>query len=128
MQPGSPNDRSVTRPVLAAIGAGAGLLSGLFGIGGGVVMVPLLVFAGLRQHRAQTTSLAAIVPIAAVGALVFGGARNVDLAAAAVLVVGSVIGVRAGAVVMHRLSDRRLSLVFGAFLVVVAVTMLVAPG
>jgi uncharacterized protein len=127
MQHEAPTGRRVTLPVLAAIGAGAGLLSGLFGIGGGVVMVPLLVLGGLRQHRAQITSLAAIVPIAAVGALVFGGARNVEFIAAAVLVVGSVVGVRAGAILMHRLSDRRLSLVFGGFLVVVAVTMLVGP-
>ena len=111
-------------PVLAAIGAGAGVLSGLFGIGGGVVMVPALVFLGLRQHHAQATSLAAIVPIATVGAVVFGGANAVDLVAAAVLVVGSVLGVRGGAMLMHRLSDRRLSWIFAAFLVIVAITML----
>ena len=112
-------------PVLALIGLGAGVLSGLLGVGGGVVMVPGLVFAGLRQHRAQATSLAAIVPIAMVGAIVFGGADAVDLAAAVVLIVGSVIGVRVGAMVMHRLSDQRLSWIFAAFLVVVALTMLV---
>ena len=87
-------------------------------------MVPALVFLGLRQHRAQATSLAAIVPIATVGAVVFGGADAVDLGAAAVLVVGSVIGVRGGALVMHRLSDRRLSWIFAGFLVIVAITML----
>ena len=110
--------------VLAAIGAGAGVLSGLFGVGGGIVMVPALVVLGLRQHRAQATSLAAIVPIATVGAVVFGGASAVDFAAAAVLIVGSLVGVRGGATLMHRLDDRRLSWIFAAFLVFVAITML----
>jgi uncharacterized membrane protein YfcA len=125
MNDGAP--RAHPLPILAAIGAGAGILSGLFGVGGGVVLVPALVLLGMRQHRAQATSLAAIVPIAAVGALVFGRAEAVDLAAAAVLVVGSVIGVRGGATLMHRLSDRRLSLIFAAFLVVVAISMLLRP-
>ena len=111
-------------PALAAIGVGAGVLSGLFGVGGGIVMVPALVFLGLRQHHAQATSLAAIVPIATVGAVVFGGANAVNLAAAAVLIAASLVGVRAGAMLMHRLSDRRLSWIFAAFLVVVAITML----
>ena len=117
-------ERRYPLPVLAAIGVSAGILSGLFGVGGGIVMVPALVFLGLRQHQAHATSLAAIVPIAAVGALVFGRANAVDLGAAAVLVVGSVIGVRAGAMLMHRTSDRRLSLLFAIFLVAVAISML----
>jgi len=112
--------------LLAAVGAAAGVLSGLFGVGGGILMVPAMVLLlGFGQHLAQATSLAAIVPIAAVGALVFGRADSVDLLAALVLVAGSLLGVRAGARLMDRLSDERLSRIFGAFLVVVAVTMLV---
>src|SRR5687768_18422282 len=91
---------------LAAVGAAAGLLRGLFGVGGGILMVPALVLSiGFGQHRAQAASLAAIIPIATVGALVFGRAGSVDLAAAAVLAAGSLLGVRAGARAMHRLSD-----------------------
>ena len=117
--------RKIPPLLLAAIGAGAGILSGLLGIGGGVVMVPALVMAGLGQHRAQTTSLAAIVPIAIVGAILFGQAANVDVGAAVVLAAGSLVGVRAGALLMHRLSEVLLARVFAAFLVVVAVTLLV---
>ena len=115
------------RPLLplVAIGAGAGLLSGLFGVGGGIILVPAMVLLiGFGQHRAQATSLAAIVPIAAVGALIFGRADNVDLLAAALLVVGSLLGVQAGAKVMHGMSDQRLTRVFAIFLVVVAFGML----
>ena len=111
---------------LAAVGAAAGLLSGLFGVGGGILMVPAMVLLiGFGQHRAQATSLAAIVPIATVGALVFGQAGSVDLAAAAVLAGGSLLGVRAGARLMHRLSDQRLTWIFGTFLIIVALAMLI---
>ena len=110
---------------LAAAGAAAGLLSGLFGVGGGILMVPALVLLlGFGQHRAQATSLAAIVPIAAVGALIFGRADSVDLAAAVALAVGSMLGVQAGARLMHRLSDQRLTWIFGTFLIIVALAML----
>jgi uncharacterized protein len=111
--------------LLALIGAAAGVLSGLFGIGGGVVMVPALVMAGLGQHRAQSTSLAAIVPIALVGAILFGRAANVDIPAAVALAAGSLVGVRIGAQLMHRVSEVLLARIFGVFLIVVAVTLLV---
>jgi uncharacterized protein len=117
--------RGVAAPLLAGIGAAAGLLSGLLGIGGGLVMVPALVMAGIGQHRAQTTSLAAIVPIAVVGAFLFGQAASVDVGAAVVLAAGSLVGVRGGALLMHRLSDVLLARVFAIFLIVVAITMLV---
>ena len=111
---------------LIAVGAAAGLLSGLLGVGGGILLVPALVLViGFGQHRAQATSLAAILPIAIVGALVFGRADSVDYLAAALLVVGSLLGVQLGARVMHRLSPERLNLIFAIFLIVVAVSMLV---
>lgn len=114
-----------TQPLLlATIGAAAGVLSGLFGVGGGIVMVPALVMAGLGQHRAQATSLAAIVPIAIVGAILFGRAAGVDVGAAIVLAAGSLAGVRAGAMLMHRLSEVLLARIFGVFLLVVAAIML----
>lgn len=88
-------------------------------------MVPaMVILVGFGQHRAQATSLAAIVPIAAVGAIVFGRADSVNLLAALLLAAGSLLGVQAGARLMHRLSAERLSLIFGGFLLVVAVTMM----
>ena len=96
-------------PMLAAIGVAAGLLSGLFGVGGGIVMVPALVLLGMGQHRAHAASLGAIVPIATVGAIVFGGASAVDLPAAAVLAAGGVVGV----VAVGGVPARRLGVVVG---------------
>ena len=112
--------------VLAAIGIGAGVLSGLFGVGGGIIMVPAMVLlAGMAQQRASATSLASIVPIAIVGAVIFGGADSVNLLAAAVLVVGSVIGVQFGSRLMPHVGDDRLRIGFAIFMIGVAITMLV---
>ena len=114
-------------PLLAGIGLGAGLLSGLFGVGGGIVMVPALVLlAGMTQQRASASSLAAIVPIAAVGAFIFGGADSVDLSAAGILIVGSLIGVQVGARLMARIGDDRLRIAFAILMIAIALTMLVS--
>ena len=113
--------------LLAGIGLGAGLLSGLFGVGGGIVLVPAMVLlAGMTQQRASATSLASIVPIAAVGAVIFGGADSINLPAAGVLIVGSLVGVQAGARLMARVGDDRLRIGFAIFMIAVALTMLVS--
>ena len=121
---------SADRPnalLLAGIGIAAGLLSGLFGVGGGIMMGPAMVLlAGMAQQRASASSLAAIVPIAAVGAVIFGRADSVDLAAAAFLIVGSLVGVQVGARLMARIGDDRLRVGFAIVMIAVALTMLVS--
>ncbi|MFN2417602.1 MAG: sulfite exporter TauE/SafE family protein [Candidatus Limnocylindria bacterium] len=113
--------------ILALIGLAAGVLSGLFGVGGGIIMVPAMVMlAGMAQGRASATSLASIVPIAAVGAFVFSRSDSVDLPAAAVLMVGSLIGVQVGARLMPRIGDDRLRIGFAVFMIGIAVTMLIS--
>jgi uncharacterized protein len=103
------------------------VLSGLFGVGGGIIMVPAMVLlAGMAQQRASATSLAAIVPIAAVGAVLFGAADSVDLPAAVVLAVGSITGVQVGTRLMPRIGDERLRIGFAFFMIVVAIGMLVS--
>jgi uncharacterized membrane protein YfcA len=120
---------SAARPnalLLAVIGLAAGLLSGLFGVGGGIVMVPAMVLlAGMTQQRAAASSLASIVPIAAVGAVIFGRADSVDLPAAGILVIGSLIGVQVGARLMPRIGDDRLRIGFAVLMIAIALTMLV---
>jgi uncharacterized protein len=113
--------------LLGAIGLVAGVLSGLFGVGGGIIMVPAMVLlAGMAQQRASATSLASIVPIAAVGAVIFGRADSVNLLAAVVLVIGSVTGVQIGSRLMPRIGDDRLRVGFAVFMIAVALTMLIA--
>jgi uncharacterized membrane protein YfcA len=109
---------------LLGIGMAGGLLSGLLGVGGGVIMVPLLVlWAGYGQRDAHATSLGAIIPISLAGILTFGIAGKVDWTAAAPLAAGAVAGALLGAGMLARIDERRLRIVFGCFLVVVSITM-----
>lgn len=109
---------------IAAAGVVAGILSGLLGVGGGLVMVPLLVLlAGRTQHEAHATSLAAIVPIALVGAVAFGSEHQVSLAAATGLAAGALAGAPLGAAVMAKASERRLRAAFGLLTVGVGIVM-----
>jgi len=113
-------------PQLLAIGLAGGVLSGLLGVGGGIVMVPLLViWAGYAQRDAHAMSLGAIVPISVAGVLTYGIAGQVRLPEAIALAVGAVGGARVGAGLLSRLGDRPLKLAFGSFLIAVAVLMAV---
>jgi uncharacterized membrane protein YfcA len=115
-------------PQLLTIGLAGGVLSGLLGVGGGIVMVPLLVlWAGYAQRDAHAMSLGAIVPISIAGALTYGVAGQVRLPEAIALAVGAVAGARVGAGLLSRLGDRTLKLAFGSFLVAVALLMAVRP-
>ena len=98
---------------LALVGAAAGLLSGLLGIGGGIIIVPGLIWAaGLDRHTASGTSLVAILPIAAVAAVTYavapGGAFDAE--ASAIFLLGSVTGAVLGARLNARVSERVLRL------------------
>jgi hypothetical protein len=109
---------------LALIGLTAGLLSGGFGIGGGIVMVPLLVAVGLDRHRATATSLAAIIPIAIAGAVAFGVSGEINLELGLFIGVGGVVGSILGASLMNRMSARSLTIVFGLILLAAALRMI----
>lgn len=112
----------------ACIGTGlaAGLLSGLFGVGGGTVIVPLLVlFLHFDQRLAAGTSLAAIVPTAAVGVISYAVHGAVAWIPAIILAAGAVIGAQIGTWLLHRLSQVALRWGFVAFLGVVIVSLFV---
>jgi len=112
----------------ACIGTGlaAGLLSGLFGVGGGTVIVPLLVlFLHFDQRLAAGTSLAAIVPTAAVGVISYAVHGAVAWIPAIILAAGAVIGAQIGTWLLHRLSQVVLRWGFVAFLAVVIVSLFV---
>jgi uncharacterized membrane protein YfcA len=111
---------------LVTIGGAGGLLSGLLGVGGGLVMVPLLVFwAGYRQREAHAMSLGAIIPISLASVLTFGVAGQVRLGYAAALTLGSIVGARVGVGLLARIDERRLKIVFGLFLAATSILLLV---
>jgi len=120
-----PSRRTLT---LAAIGTAAGLFSGLFGVGGGVLIVPLLVlWCGFGERLATGTSLAAIVVIAGVAAAVHGAYGNVHLREGLLVGVPAVAGVLIGTELQQRITTRAIALIFAGLLVVVAVDLLI-PG
>jgi uncharacterized membrane protein YfcA len=109
--------------VLAAVvlGFAAGALSGLFGVGGGILFVPTLVLVlDLSQLSAQATSLAAIVPVVLVGAWRQHRYGNVHWRAAAVVGLASAAGVAGGVVLADALGDVTLRRLFACLLFVVA--------
>jgi uncharacterized protein len=113
---------------LGAIGLAGGLFSGLLGVGGGVVMVPLLVlWGGFGQRDAHAVSLGAIIPISAAGVLTFGAAGEIQVWEALALAVGAIAGAQAGARLLARVDERKLKLAFGVFMLIVAVLLAVEP-
>lgn len=116
------------RYVVACLGIGllAGLLSGLFGVGGGTVIVPLLLlFLHFDQRLAAGTSLAAIVPTATVGVVSYAIHGSVAWIPAVILAVGAVIGAQIGTWLLARLPQNALRWGFVGFLVVVIVMLFV---
>ena len=110
----------------AAVGAIAGFLSGLFGVGGGILIVPGLVFLlAMDQRLAHGTSLAAIVPIAVAGVVGFVLGDAVDWPVAAAIVAGAVGGSVIGTSALQRIPQRGLRLAFIGFLLLTAARMFV---
>ncbi|WP_298040204.1 sulfite exporter TauE/SafE family protein [uncultured Microbacterium sp.] len=116
------------RAYAAFVGIGllAGVLSGLFGVGGGTVIMPMLVLLlAFDQRLAAGTSLAAIVPTASVGVISYALHGSVAWIPAAILAAGAVVGAQIGTRLLPRISQTALRWCFVGFLVVVIVTLFV---
>lgn len=111
---------------LAAIGTLAGLFSGLFGVGGGTVIVPLLIFWFAYGERLATgTSLAAIILIGSLGAIAQGGIYgNVRVGTGVLLAIPAILGVVLGTAIQQRIPQRAVSYLFAALLVAIAVELI----
>lgn len=111
----------------AVIGVVAGFLSGVFGVGGGVLIVPALVLAARYEQRlAHGTSLASVLPIATSGLVGFALQDSVDWPAALLLVVGSVLGAMVGTRLLQLLPVRTLALAFTVLLVATAAQLVLS--
>ncbi len=121
------NQRERVEPwKLVLIGVAAGLIGGGLGVGGGIVLVPLLVYVGLGRHRAHATSLSAIVFIATAGALSFGLSGEIDVVAGVTIGIGGIVGSIVGTTLMHRVSARALTIVFGVVLLVAGIRLVMS--
>jgi uncharacterized protein len=110
------------------IGLIAGIFGGLVGLGGGVVMIPLMVgIIKLSQHKAHGTSLVALVFTGISGAITYALKGSIDITASLLLAATAIFTARAGAHYAHALPEWKLKRAFGAFLILVSVLLLLKP-
>ena len=111
---------------LLAIGLVAGVFSALFGVGGGIIIVPLLVaVGGLGGRRATGTSLAAISITAAAGAVAYGFHGDLKVGSAALIGLPAALGAVAGVTLQQRLQTRTLTIGFSLLLTAVGIRLLI---
>jgi uncharacterized membrane protein YfcA len=111
----------LTLVLVGVVGLVAGVLAGMFGVGGGILFVPTLALGlGLTQLHAEATSLLAIIPTAVVGTWRQTRYGNVALRAAATIGIASIVGVQAGVLVAESLPEHLLRKLFGVLLVLSA--------
>jgi uncharacterized membrane protein YfcA len=112
--------------LLAAIGIASGLLSGFFGIGGGIVIVPALIYlAGFNHHLATGTSLAVLLPpVGVAAALEYYRHGNVNFRAAMVIAVTLLVSGWIGAAVANRVAGPHLRLAFGVFVTALGISLI----
>jgi uncharacterized protein len=110
----------VTYLLAVVLGLGAGLLAGMFGVGGGILFVPTLIALGLDHHEAIGTSLLAIIPTALVGTWRQARYGNLRLRAALILGLAAAAAAQGGVVLAESLSDATLRRLFAGLLVLVA--------
>ena len=116
--PSAPPEITQSPVTATAIGLASGALSALLGVGGGLLMVPAMVYMlRVRQHRAHGTSLAAMLPAAVAGVYRYNQAGNVDWDLVLPLVAGSVFGALIGAGIANTLGAGTLKRVFGVFVI-----------
>lgn len=112
--------------LLLIVGAAAGLVSGLLGVGGGVVIIPALLYIfGMSQHQAQGTSLALLsIPVALSGAYNYYKSGFVDIKMVLILAAAFVISAYGGSLLAVKLSGGLLKKIFAGFLILVALKIL----
>jgi len=119
---------AVTSPTLklAAIGTAGGIFSGLLGVGGGSVIVPLLIiWLGYGAREATGTSMMAIVVIAAVAVTLQAFYGNVDPPNAALVGIPAIAGAFVGTALQQRISERLISVLFALLLIVIAIELII---
>ena len=114
-------------PLLLLIGLVAGFFAALFGVGGGILIVPLLILAArFAERRAMATSLAAIAFTAVVGAIAYGIHGHLHPVEAALVGIPAMGGALAGTALQQRIAGRTLSIAFAALLVGIGIRLILA--
>ncbi|HOR87112.1 MAG TPA: sulfite exporter TauE/SafE family protein [Bacillota bacterium] len=116
------NRTSILKPEV--IGLITGLVNGIFGSGGGAILVPSLIFImGIEDHKAHATAISIILPLSLVSSFVYFRYELVDLSLTLRVASGSVIGALVGSSILNRFPVNILRKVFGLFMIIAAVRM-----
>ena len=108
----------------ALIGFAVGIINGIFGSGGGTILVPCLVFLmGIEDHKAHATAISIILPISLISSFIYFKYDVVDLSLTLKVAVGSVIGALFGSNILNRIPIYALRKIFGIFMIIAAVRM-----
>ena len=108
----------------AIIGFLVGLVNGVFGSGGGTVLVPCLVFLmGIEDHKAHATAISIILPLSLISSFIYFRYDVVDLALTLKVAIGSVLGALCGSCMLNRFSVNALRKIFGIFMILAALRM-----
>ena len=112
---------------LVTFGAFAGLCNGLFGSGGGMVVVPCLEkYARLDEQKSHATAILVILPLSVISLFKYSSGMDIDIKKIIVIVLGGVLGSFAGALWLKKLSGTALKRIFGVFILAAAVRMVIA--
>jgi len=115
-------------PALILIGISAGFLSGLFGVGGGVIIIPaLVIFCGFGMKMASGTSLSAILIASGVGVISYQLQGQVDYLIALIVLIGSIPGAQIGAIIMKKLHGRTVTILFLCLLALIIAGLIFTP-
>lgn len=108
----------------ALIGVVMGLVNGLFGSGGGTILVPCLVFImNIEDHKAHATAISIILPISLISSLIYFRYDVVDLSLTLKVAVGSIAGALLGSCLLNKISVNILRKIFGIFMIIAAIRM-----
>lgn len=117
----------VSIPRAIALGLLAGVVGGLFGVGGGIIVVPgLVLWLGFSQHKAAGTSVATIIASAGAALISFAIDGSVDWGAAGLVTMGAVVGAAIGTRILHLIPAQVLTRAFSVLLLVAALRMAIA--
>jgi uncharacterized membrane protein YfcA len=115
-------DKNVLKTAL--IGFAAGLVNGIFGSGGGTILVPCLVFLmGIEDHKAHATAISIILPISLISSFIYFRYDVADVSLTLKVAAGSVLGALFGSCVLNRVPINTLRKIFGIFMILAAIRM-----
>lgn len=118
---------SISKEKCLATGLLIGLLSGLLGVGGGFILVPILSsYFLLPQHKAHAVSLAVVLPTAVIGSFVYAMHGDVEIATSAQLAIGGIIGAAIGVRIMQKIPAATLKKMFGLVLLLIGLRMIIS--